>query len=58
MLVDRIYNIVLRKFKFKIISIPIYFYNINTPTTLLINYLSLHIGLNKIVITLIIAFLL
>jgi len=58
MLVDRIFNLLLRKYKFKLVSIPIYFYNINTPTTLLINYLSLHVGLNKVIITLIIAFLL
>ena len=58
MLIDRIIAILLNKYNLKVLSIPLQFMHIASPTDYLISYLSLKLGLNKIIIGLIIAFLL
>ena len=57
MLIDRIFTILLSRFNLKLISLPLKLY-IQSPTDILITYLSMKFGISKIIITLIIAFLL
>ncbi len=56
-LIDRIFKLLLNKFNLKLISLPMKLY-IQSPTDILITYLSMKLGMDKIIITLIIAFLL
>ena len=58
MLIDRIISLMLNKYNLKIVSIPFYILNISSPTDILISFLSAKLGLSKVIITLIIAFLL
>ena len=57
MLIDRIFKILLSRFNLKIITVPLKVF-IQSPTDVLIAYLSMKFGISKIIITLIIAFLL
>ena len=57
MLMDKIFKLLLNKFNFKIISLPMKLL-IQSPTDILITYLSVKLGMDKIIIVLILAFLL
>ena len=57
MLIDRIFKILISKFNLKIITVPMNIF-IQSPTDILITYLSIKFGVDKIIITLILAFLL
>ena len=56
MLMDRIFTLLLNRYNFKIISLPMKLL-IQSPTDILITYLSMKFGISKIIITLILAFL-
>jgi hypothetical protein len=58
MLIDRLIGILLSKYNLKIITIPLQYLKISSPTDLLVSYLSLKLGMDKIIIGLIIAFIL
>ena len=57
MLMDKIFKLLLNRFNFKIISIPMKLL-IQSPTDILITYLSVKLGMSKFIIVLILAFLL
>ena len=57
MLIDKIFKLLLNKFNLKLLSLPIKLY-IQSPTDILISFISMKFGISKIIITLIIAFLL
>ena len=56
-LIDRIFTLLLNRFNFKIVSLPMKLL-IQSPTDILITYLSVKLGMDKIIIVLILAFLL
>jgi hypothetical protein len=56
-IIDRIFTLLLNRFNFKIVSLPMKLL-MQSPTDILITYLSTKLGMDKIIITLIIAFLL
>ena len=56
MLFDRIFKLLLNRFNFKIVSLPMKLL-IQSPTDILITYLSVKLGMDKIIIVLILAFL-
>jgi hypothetical protein len=56
MLMDRIFTLLLNRFNFKIVSLPMKLL-IQSPTDILITYLSVKLGMDKIIIVLILAFL-
>ena len=57
MLIDKIFTLLLNRYNFKIISLPMKLL-IQSPTDILITYLSVKLGMSKVIIVLILAFLL
>ena len=57
MIFDRIFKYLLNKYSFRVISIPMKLL-IQSPTDILITYLSVKLGMSKFIIILILAFLL
>jgi len=57
LLIDTIFKLILNRYNFKIISLPMKLL-IQSPTDILITYLSVKLGMDKIIIVLILAFLL
>ena len=57
MIIDRIFKLILNRYNFKIISLPMKLL-IQSPTDILITYLSVKLGMSKFIIVLILAFLL
>ena len=55
-LIDRIFKLILNRYNFKIVSLPMKLL-IQSPTDILITYLSVKLGMDKIIIVLILAFL-